>query len=220
MSTLIEEMRACPVCEARFAVQAVDCCGSHGCDSDFRPHHWGVDPLDSYVHACRECGFAGYRQDFLDGVSETVIRKIRKFLTPRTRDLTRKNAAYFKYEFMALIYEWEDRSSVEVGDSFLKASWLARGQGNREKERLYQREAVRRFEEALEIGECETQDRRAVTSYLVGDLHRRLNRRRRAETWFHRAREEFELIGREQEELGWLGDQIRRQLDAPSDVID
>jgi uncharacterized protein (DUF2225 family) len=121
---------------------------------------------------------------------------------------------------MAIIYEWSDRSTLEVGDSFLNASWLARAQRNRDKERLYQREAVRRFEEALEIGECETQDRRAVTSYLVGDLHRRLNRRRRAETWFHRAREEFEMIGGESEELAWLSDQIRRQLEAPADVLD
>ena len=58
-------------------------------------------------------------------------------------------------------------------------------------------------------------------SYLVGDLHRRLNRRRRAETWFHRAREEFDLLETEiEEELAWLGDQIRRQLDAPSDLMD
>ena len=138
------------------------------------------------------------------GVPENVIRKIRKFLTPRTRDLNRASAPFFRYEFMALIYEWEDRESMEVGDSFLRASWVARQRSNREKERLYQREAVRRFEEALEIGECEEPERRAVVSYLVGDLHRRLNRRRRAGTWFHRAHEELDLVPVEfEEELGW-----------------
>ncbi len=156
----------------------------------------------------------------MNGVPENVIRKIRKFLTPRTRDLNRPNAPFFRYEFMALIYEWEDRDSLEVADSFLKASWVARHQTNREKERLYQREAVRRFEEALEIGECEEPDQRAVTSYLVGDLHRRLNRRRRAETWFHRAQEELDQVPEEDEEdLGWLGGQIRRQLDVPEDSM-
>jgi uncharacterized protein (DUF2225 family) len=213
-------MRACPVCEARFRVSAVDCCGSHGSDSDFRPVYWGPDPLESFVHACPECGFSGYAEDYREGVTETVIRKIRKFLTPRIRDLKRPNSPFFKYEFLALIYEWEDRASLEVGDSFLKASWVARARQNREKERLYQREAVRRFEEALEIGECQDQAQRAVVSYLVGDLHRRLNRRRRAETWFCRARDEYVLVDAEhEEELSWLGEQIRRQIENPSDSL-
>jgi uncharacterized protein (DUF2225 family) len=220
MTTLQDEIRVCPVCESRFAVQAIQSCGSHGADSDFRPHYWGIDPLENFVHSCQECGFAGYEEDYLDGVPENVIRKIRKFLTPRTRDLTRAAAPFFRFEFMALIYEWEDRDSLEVGDSFLKASWVARRQANREKERLYQREAVRRFEEALEIGECEEPERRAVVSYLVGDLHRRLNRRRRAETWYQRAQDELDLVPPElEEELAWLGGQIRRQLEAPEDSL-
>jgi len=221
VTTFVDEIRVCPVCEARFPVTAVQSCGSYSADSDFRPHHWGPDPLENFVHSCTECGFSGRDDDFRDGVSEVVMRKIRKFLSPRTRDLTRANAPFFRYEFMALIHEWEDRPSLEVGDSFLRASWVARARGNREKERLYQREAVRRFEEALEIGECEAQESRAVVSYLVGEIHRRLNRKRRAETWFHRALEEFDLVDPDAEdELGWLGDQIRRQLEQPTDLMD
>lgn len=225
MTTLQTDTCKCPVCEAVFMVRSVDSCGSHGCDSDFRPHYWGPDPLEHFVHSCEACGFSGYPANYAEGVSEGVIRKIRKFLTPRTRDLTRAHAPFFRYEFMALIYEWEDRNSLDVADSFLRASWVARARKNREKERLYQREAVRRFEEALEIGECPDQEQRAVVSYLVGDLHRRLNRRRRAETWFHRAREEHELLGPGEDpatsdSYPWLGDQIRRQLDAPSDRMD
>ena len=220
MTTLHTETRLCPVCEAVFPVHCVESFGSHGCDSDFRPHYWGPDPLEHFVHSCPDCGFSGYAENFDDGASEVVIRKIRKFLTPRTRDLSRPNSSFFRYEFMALIYEWEDRDSLDVADSFLRASWVARANKNREKERLYQREAVRRFEEALEIGECSDQQQRAVVSYLVGDLHRRLNRRRRAETWFHRAREEFEMVSGCDESHGWLGDQIRRQLDSPGDAMD
>lgn len=221
MISLATETLTCPVCESIFPVRSIGSCGSHGCDSDFRPHYWGPDPLEHFVHSCEECGFSGYAEHFAEGVSESVIRKIRKFLTPRTRDLSRPQAPYFRYEFMALIHEWEDRDSLDVADAFLRASWVARARQNREKERLYQRESVRRFEEALEIGECTDQEQRAVVSYLVGDLHRRLNRRRRAETWFHRAREEYDLTGdRSDEELTWLSDQIRRQLDAPSDRMD
>ncbi len=223
MTTLQDEIWVCPVCEARLQVKAVHTCGSHGADSDFRPHFWGIDPLESYVHSCQECGFSGSAEDYRDGVPENVIRKIRKFLTPRTRDLARPGSPFFRYEFMALIHEWEDRDSLEVGDNFLKASWVARLHSNREKERLYQREAVRRLEEALEIGECEDQAQRAAVSYLVGELHRRLNRKRRAETWFHRALGEFELWEKEHgdpaSDLAWLGDQIRRQLEAPADVL-
>ena len=221
MKTRHEGIRVCPVCENRIRVVLVEACGSFRADSDFRPHVWGADPLEQLVQACRECGFAGTEADFRDGLTEPVIRKIRKFLTPRTRDLTRESAPFFRYEFLALIYEWEDRSSLEVADAFLRASWVARLRENREKERLYQREAVRRYEEALEVGECRDQEQRATVAYLVGDLHRRLNRRRRAETWLHRAREEFDLVVPSGTgDISWLGDQIRRQLEAPADVID
>lgn len=221
MSTLMQETRACPLCESRFPVMSISSCGSFGADSDFRPRFWGLDPLENYVHACGSCGFAGTSDDFLEGITEGVTRKIRKFLTPRTRDLGKPQSAFYKFEFVALIYEWQDRASLDVGDGFLKASWIARASGNREKERLYQREAVRRFEEALEVGECGRQEERAVVSYLVGDLHRRLNRRRRAETWYHRAREEYDLLEtRVQDEMTWLVDQIRRQIEAPTDTFD
>lgn len=221
METRLEGIRVCPVCENRITVGLPEACGSFRADSDFRPHVWGRDPLEHSVHACRECGYAGTEADFREGLTEPVIRKIRKFLTPRIRDLGRAHAPFFRYEFLALIYEWEDRSSLEVADAFLRASWLARARENREKERLYQREAVRRYEEALEVGECRDQEQRATVAYLVGDLHRRLNRRRRAETWFHRAREEYEMVvPGAASDLSWLGDQIRRQLETPSDVID
>ncbi|MDP6460885.1 MAG: DUF2225 domain-containing protein [Gemmatimonadota bacterium] len=215
------EIRICPVCEARFQSVTPLCTGSHAADSDFRPHFWGADPLGAQVQSCEECGFSGYAQDYLDGVEESVLRKIRKFLSPRVRDISLPDTAFYKYEFLALIYEWEDRSSLEVGDSFLRASWMARTVANREKERLYQREAVRRFEEALEIGECEDPETRAVVSYLVGDIHRRLNRRRRAEGWFLRAREEYDLLEeRTRTSVEWLGDQIARQMESPCDMLD
>ena len=85
----------------------------------------------------------------------------------------RVHAPFFRYEFLALIYEWEDRSSLEVADAFLRASWLARARENREKERLYQREAVRRYEEALEVGECRDQEQRATVASLLFDSMRR-----------------------------------------------
>ncbi|NNE44247.1 MAG: DUF2225 domain-containing protein, partial [Gemmatimonadetes bacterium] len=86
MTTFMEEIRICPVCEERFGVNAVQSTGSYAADTDFRPHHWGPDPVEHYVHSCLECGYSGYHHDFHQGVSEMVIRKIRKFLTPRTRD--------------------------------------------------------------------------------------------------------------------------------------
>ncbi len=131
MTVWRRETRVCPVCENRIRVVTVDACGSHGADSDFRPHYWGTDPLEQFIHACRDCGFAGTDADFREGLSETVIRRIRKFLTPRTRDLARAGAPFFRFEFAALIYEWQDRSSLEVGDAFLRAAWVARLRENR-----------------------------------------------------------------------------------------
>ena len=118
MTTLQQEVRTCPVCEARFPISMVTSSGSFGADSDFRPRFWGPDPTEHFVQACLQCGFSGTEEDFMDGVTEGVIRKIRKFLTPRTRDLTKPSGSFYKYEFLALIYEWEDRSSRDVGDGF------------------------------------------------------------------------------------------------------
>jgi hypothetical protein len=54
MATWRDEIRACPVCENRFAVRSVEACGSHGADSDFRPHFWGpTHGSTSCTHAVR-----------------------------------------------------------------------------------------------------------------------------------------------------------------------
>jgi uncharacterized protein (DUF2225 family) len=55
-----------------------------------------------------------------------------------------------------------------------------------ERERQYQREAARHFEEALTRNEIRAPNR-APALYLLGELHRRLGHEQEAIQWFHRA---------------------------------
>ena len=163
-------------------------------DTDCRPIYLGDEnPLDTEFSHCRACGFAGNAKAFESGALPAhVRRKIGKFLEPR-KESVGSETAFLAIEMAALIREWEDAPAFEVGITFLKAAWIARDLGNHNKERLYQREAVMRIEQALEIEELTLQETPEV-QYLVGEIHQRLNRKQRGQRWFERAQDSLQEV--------------------------
>jgi len=187
-------------------------------DSDFRPYYYLDGTIDNMIVACEKCCFAGTPDDFLHPVSRFTRNKISRLLLPRQRDLNR--GPWIRHEFASLIAEWNDASSLKVAHLFLRTAWVARVHNSKEKERLYLREAARRLEEGMECGECRSQHQRVVTSYLIAELHRRMHRKRRSTTWYHRAVEEFSFLSdSEADELTWLSMQIHQQLTTPMESL-
>ena len=190
MTTLITIRLTCPVCGTVFASQAIGSTSRRGQDTDFRPHSLGLDPLPHYVHVCPNCCFAAYQGDF-DGVQPSVREavltgKIRaeEIIAGEPRGALKGST---KYLLAARCYEYDSRSNaLKQADLYLRASWCARQEGRRFRERQCQTEAVLRFEEALENEEVQNRQVQ-VTLYLIGELYRRLGLFELAVDYFDRA---------------------------------
>ncbi len=177
MTTLVTIRLTCPVCGTVFSSQAIASSSRSGQDSDFRPHSLGLDPLPHYVHVCPHCCFAAFQGDFEETQPSVRQAVLSGALRPEEVIGSEPRGALkgsTKYLLAARCYERDSRcSAVRQADLYLRASWCARQEGRREREREAQTEAVLRFEKALEEDEIE-QNQLQVTLYLIGELYRRL----------------------------------------------
>jgi hypothetical protein len=84
-------------------------------------------------------------------------------------------------------------------------------EGDTEAERFFRRKAGWKFEEALSAFDGVPRDERAVISYLVGELWRRVGDVALAETWFDRVRSE--IVDPEAQQ--WIVEAADQQRDSP-----
>jgi uncharacterized protein (DUF2225 family) len=99
-----------------------------------------------------------------------------------------------------------DLSPRELGDLCLRASWVCRKEREHPFESTFQLRAVRYFLRALEE-EGLARRELSVTTYLVGELNRRLGNHREALNWFVNAARTIE----DDVSLAWLGRLIEKQ---------
>ena len=192
MTTLITVRLTCPVCGTVFSSQAIGSTNRVGQDTDFRPHAAGLDPIPHYIHVCPQCCFAAFQGDF-EHVEPEVRRRVlagdikaEEIIGSEPRSALKGST---KYLLAARCYEYDSRATtLRLADLYLRASWCARQEGRRQRERECQTEAVLRFEKALEEGEVE-EGQLQVTLYLIGELYRRLGLFELAVDYFDRAAE-------------------------------
>ena len=190
MTTLITVRLTCPVCGTTFSSQAIGSTNRIGQDTDFRPHAAGLDPIPHYIHVCPQCCFAAFQGDF-EHVEPEVRRHVLagdigadEIIGAEPRGALKGST---KYLLAARCYEYDSRATtLRLADLYLRASWCARQEGRRQRERECQTEAVLRFEKALEDGEVE-EGQLQVTLYLIGELYRRLGLFELAVDYFDRA---------------------------------
>jgi len=94
----------------------------------------------------------------------------------------------------------------ELGDLCLRASWVCRKERERPFESTFQLRAIRYFLRALEE-ECLRGRELSVTTYLVGELNRRLDNYREALNWYVNAARTTEG----DPSLTWLARLIEKQ---------
>jgi len=87
----------------------------------------------------------------------------------------------------------------------------ARTKGNIEAERFFRRKAAWAFEQALESWDGVEHEERAVLTYLVGELWRRVGDPKLARAWFDKVPDEILDPATQQ----WVLDAARQQRDAP-----
>ena len=205
----------CPVCDNHFTSQTVISTNSFGGKrTDFHERAAGAQPLPHLVHSCTACGYSGVAQHFVEGteVSPHVRSQVLTVLTPRVAS-GQMDSASERYEAAARVAEWKAEHPRHVADLLLRAAWCCVDDSDHEGERYYRREAALRFEEALTLPGTVPELERAVLTYLIGELWRRVGDVTLAAVWFARVESEIIDPGNQQ----WVTVAARQQRDAPQE---
>jgi uncharacterized protein (DUF2225 family) len=184
MTTLRQIDLRCPVCDNEFKSQSVVSTNAFGGKrTDFHERAAGTQPLAYLIHMCSECGYSGGEADFTAPmpVSPILKQQVLKELAPlRPSPICGSE----KYEAAAKVAQWQGMEARHVADLLLRAAWCCVDEGDIEAERFFRRHAVWKFEEALSAYDAVPRDERAVLTYLVGELWRRIGNTKKAATWF------------------------------------
>jgi uncharacterized protein len=212
MTTLQQIELRCPICDTRFQSQAVVSTNSLGGKrTDFHERAGGTQPLPYLVHMCGHCGYSGWARDFTEeaDVSAALKAHVWNELAPSLPHGATVGSE--KYEAAAKVAEWQGAEPRRVADLFLRAAWCCVDEGDTEAERYFRRKAVWAFEAALYAWDGVDREERAMLTYLVGELWRRIGDEGRAGEWFECVPGEIVDWSTQQ----WIIDAARQQRDCP-----
>ncbi len=212
MTTLRPIELTCPICSNQFNSQAVLSTNSFGGKrTDFHERAAGTQPLPYFIHLCSRCGYAGSEKEFSDDadVSPMLKEHIWDELAPRLTVSSPSGSE--KYEFAAKVAVWQGAEPRRIADLLLRAAWCCVDEGDIEAERYFRRQAAWMFERALGSYDGVDREERAVLTYLVGELWRRVGDLTNATDWFDAVAEEITVPASQQ----WILDAARQQKDTP-----
>lgn len=212
MTILKEIALTCPVCDNRFGSTAILERDSSGPKrTDFQETAAGRMTLPYLIHLCPRCGYAATIEEYEEqpAADSTLQRHVWNELTPRLTGLA--PTASEKYEFAAKVALWQGEDARRIGDLWLYAAWCCVDENDVEAERYFRRFAARAFEQALSTYDGVERDERAVLTYLVGELWRRVGDEKLAREWFNRVPLE---ITRPNDQK-WVIDAANMQRDMP-----
>lgn len=201
MTTLNLIDLTCPVCDSEFRSQTVvSTNGFGGKRTDFHERAAGMQPLPYFVHLCTHCGYAGVTRDFGEdvSVSDRLKDQVHTELAPALRNSLPSGS--LKYEHAAKVAQWQGNDPRYLADLYLRAAWCCVDEGDTEAERYFRRLAAWCFADALDAYDGVPAEERAVITYLVGELWRRIGDNEKAEDWFERVADEVT----EPDAQGWV----------------
>ena len=214
MTTLHLIELTCPVCENDFRSQTVVATNAFGGKrTDFHERAAGMQPLPYFVHMCANCGYAGVERDFESDAdpSDRIREAVWSELAPALkRELP---SGSLKYEHAAKVADWQGSDPRYLADLYLRAAWCCVDERDSEAERYFRRKAAWRFAEALASFDSVPQEERAVLTYLVGELWRRIGDAALAQRWFDRVPEEIT----EPVAQAWVVEAAVQQRQAPKE---
>ena len=190
MTTLRQIELSCPVCGNSFQSQAVVTTNAFGGKrTDFHERAAGTQPLAYLIHMCGDCGYSGGERDFTHEAEVGPLLKehVLNELAPSAPLATTGSG---KYEAAAKVAEWQGMEERHIADLLLRAAWCCGDEGDVEAERYFRRHAAWMFEKTLEKYDGVGSDERAVLTYLVGELWRRIGDLSQARSWFDRVSDE------------------------------
>ena len=212
MTTLQQIELRCPICDTQFRSQAVVSTNSFGGKrTDFHERAAGTQPLPYLVHMCSRCGYSGAERDFAEEADVSPILREHVWNELAPTFCTGATSGSEKYEAAAKVAEWQSLEPRHVADLLLRAAWCCVDEGDVEAERFFRRRAASMFERALDSWDGVARDERAVLTYLVGELWRRVGDMGQATHWFDKVTEEVTDASNQQ----WVLDAARQQRDCP-----
>lgn len=212
MTTLQQIDLRCPICDTRFRSQAVVSTNSFGGKrTDFHERAAGTQPLPYLIHMCGLCGYSGSERDFSDEAEVSPLLKEHVWNELAPVRATGAVSGSEKYEAAAKVSEWQGMEPRYVADLLLRAAWCCVDEGDSEAERFFRRKAAWMFEQTLVSYDGVARDERAVLTYLVGELWRRVGDMQQATAWFNRVPGEVTDAQCQQ----WVMDAARQQRDCP-----
>lgn len=202
----------CPICSYVFRAPRVGTQVTVGRESDLCPKHPGRDSDGSRlirdgVTMCPACSFAtgedftnvdltfDERLDIEERLKEDGLLKVFRTSPP----------PWLAFHAAEACGKERGLRARDLGDLCLRASWVCRKEGERPFESTFQLRTVRHFIRALKEDRL-TGPELSITTYLVGELNRRLGNHREALNWYVNA--ERTLDG---ENLAWLDRLISQQ---------
>lgn len=212
MTTLQQIELRCPICDTRFNSQTVISTNSFGGKrTDFHERAAGTQPLPYLVHMCSRCGYSGSERDFSEeaDITPTLKEHVWNELAPMFSGGNVPGSE--KYEAAAKVAEWQSMEPRHIADLLLRAAWCCVDEADIEAERYFRRRAAWMFEQALDSYDGVAREERAVLTYLVGELWRRIGDARKAREWFDRVPDELNDAQSQQ----WVLDAARQQRDCP-----
>lgn len=203
----------CPLCDYAFRTSNTGGYVTLGRESDLCPklpgrQSDGARTLRAEVTMCPRCSFAAL-EEFEDlDLSPELRYSIEERLEEDglIKVFRRSDPAWLAFHSAEACGKERGFSARELGDLCLRASWVCRKEKEQPFESTFQLRAVRHFMRSLE--EDDLRDRElSVTTYLVGELNRRLGHHREALNWYVNAGKTLE----ESRNLAWLERMISEQ---------
>ncbi len=180
----------CPICNKEFSTSKMRSSRIRidRVDGDFMNHYKNENPIKYHVFVCPKCGYAAMENSFnsirpaereIIKENVTVKWKEREYSGQRTID-----DAIQCYMLALYCGQLVGLKKYELGNISLKIAWFFREKGSDEETRFLQN-AVELFEQAFYTENLSALSVDEITlGYLIGELHRRLGRRKEAVLWF------------------------------------
>ena len=203
----------CPVCGHAFTVAHASTYVTIGREADLCPKipgrpSDGARVIRNTVTMCPACSFAS--GEAFDGLDLTFDE--RYGIEERLREdgllkvFRKGQPPWLGFHAAEVCGKERSLGSRELGDLCLRASWVCRKEKERPFESTFQLRALRHFMRALQEDDLLGREL-SVTTYLVGELNRRLGNHREALNWYVNAGRTTEGDPR----TAWLDRLIDRQ---------
>lgn len=221
VTTPLTQEFTCLVCRYTFAAQVLDPSAFVSYfrrATDFRQETVGTQRLAFQLVTCPRCGFTAKPPAFTDPDDMLQVDfQCRQFVwnTIQPQLAASPLAPSLQYEFAARIAVVQGRDPEVVGDLWLRAAWCTIEEQDQGAERYYRIQAVHAYMEALKQFDMVVPERRALLTYLVGELWRRIGFEGLAKVWFLNVAGEVN----DPEQQDWLIRAAETQLTNPREWL-